>query len=220
MRDIIIVGTGGFAAEVTEYVTDNCRNIHSYGYQLKGYLDVSDKNLKRYKFEKPSLGDEEAYNPDENDYFLVAIGIHSIRNKIINILKEKRARFMNFIHHTCLISSTSELGQGNIICPYCAIGPNVKIGNHNIINYYSIISHDSVIGDNNIFSPNSIVTSSVNIKNSNFFGSAVTILPSVTIGSNIKVQAGITVDTNINNNSFYFTQSKNTAKTIFSKEED
>ena len=48
MKDIYIVGTSGFASEVTEYILDNGE------YRVKGYFDINEINHKKYKYQHPS----------------------------------------------------------------------------------------------------------------------------------------------------------------------
>ncbi len=216
MKDIIIVGTGGLAAEVTEYINNNRQhNLSLYQYQIKGYLSISSKDFKKYKFEKPLLGDERTYTLGPNDYVIIAIGIQEIRNKVIDILNKKNAEFINLIHHTVLVGANTNIGLGNIIAPYCIVGPNVSIGDFNILNYHTTVAHGCSIGSNNVFSPNVRVAGHARIDNNNFFGTSSNILPNMSIGSENKIKAGGTVDQNIANRSFFFPDIKNKSMTIF-----
>jgi sugar O-acyltransferase (sialic acid O-acetyltransferase NeuD family) len=193
MSNLIIVGTGGLAAELTDYVADNQKNLPGYKLTIKGYLDISDANHAKYKFRKPLLGSEKSYDPVKNDVFIIALGNHETSKKAILKLKSKDARFCNFIHHSSVVSQSATLGIGNIIAPFCTIGPNAIIGNFNIINCYSLLAHDCQVRDFNIFSPNNMITGNCTVGSDNFFGTSVTAYPKTTIGSRVKIQAGLVI---------------------------
>jgi len=211
MKNIIIVGTGGFAAEILEYIHANQKFVDNFDYIVKGFLDINDKNHKHYGFEYPLLGDETNYIIDENDVFILGIGeieLMEVRKKIVNTLKSKGATFINLIHHTVHIPKSTILGEGNIVAPFSVIGPNSKIGNYNAINYHSSIAHDSSIGNYNILSPSTTITGWVNVGSMNFFGTSTSIIPSVNVGDFNKIQSGVVVEKDIKDGSFVFSSIK------------
>lgn len=211
MKNIIIVGTGGFAAEILEYIHANQKFVDKFNYVVKGFLDINNNNHKHYKFEYPLLGDETNYTIDEGDVFILGIGeieLMGVRKTIVNTLKSKGAKFINLIHHTVHIPTSTILGEGNIIAPFSVIGPNNKIGDFNAINYHSSIAHDSSIGNYNILSPSTTITGWVNIGSMNFFGTSTSVIPSVSIGDFNKIQSGVVVEKNIKDSSFVFSSSK------------
>ena len=44
MKEIYIIGTSGFASEVTEYILDNG------DYNIKGYFDINEIEYKKYQY--------------------------------------------------------------------------------------------------------------------------------------------------------------------------
>ena len=56
MKDIYIIGTGGFASEVTEYILDNSE------YRIKGYFDINEMDHKKYRYQAPFLTNEKNFN--------------------------------------------------------------------------------------------------------------------------------------------------------------
>ena len=71
MQDIIIVGAGGFARELRQFVPVS---FPSKEFRLKGFLSNNLRDLDPYMLPEPILGDPEDYVPMANDRFLVAIG--------------------------------------------------------------------------------------------------------------------------------------------------
>jgi len=207
MRNIIIIGTGAVAAELTSYIEDNNLKVESTNQiNLLGYIEYDyniEKYWSRYNLKKPVLCDIDSYFPSENEEILLGISDITFRNKIIDKLIKKNAQFTSFVHSTVIIPDTVQLGIGNIIYPFCIIGPNTVLGNFNMITSYSFISHDCIIGDSNFFSTSGLA-GRVNVGDNNFFGIRATVLPHINIGNNNTIQAGMIVDKNVEDNSTVF----------------
>ena len=207
MKKVYIIGTGGFAAELTEYINDNNKK-ESNKIEIQGYFDINNKNYKIYNFEAPFLGEEEKYTFPKNATIYLAVGDNLIRKRIIDYFKNNSINFGTFIHHSCIVSSSATIHSGNILCPNIIIGPNVILEKNNLINYKTAIPHDCQIGESNVFSPNVNITGYTIIGNNNFFGISSSSIPNIKIGNNNKIQAGLTVDRNITDNNIVFTMSK------------
>jgi sugar O-acyltransferase (sialic acid O-acetyltransferase NeuD family) len=206
MKNIVIIGTGAVAAELTSYIEDqNKGTSDDMKINILGYIDYDyniDKYWRKYNLTAPVLCDIDAYSPSDEE---VLIGISDIkfRNSIIEKLVSKKARFMNFVHKSVIIPDQVEIGFGNIIYPFCIIGPNTKMGNFNMITSYSFISHDCVIGNGNFLSTAGIA-GRVCIGDNNFFGIRATVIPHVEIGNNNTIQAGMIVDKSLKDDSTIF----------------
>lgn len=169
MKDIYIIGTGGFASEVTEYILDNSE------YRIKGYFDINDKDYKKYRYQAPFLINEKNFNFNSNDNVVIAIADNAIRNKIYLALKEKGVNFPNILHKSAFISKFSKIDEGSIICPFVTITSNSNIGKNFQANIYSYIAHDCVIGDNVTFAPSVKCNGSVVIEDDVYVGTGAII---------------------------------------------
>ncbi len=203
MKEIYMIGTGGFSAELTEYIEDNNRQ-EDQQIKIMGYFDFDESNYLQYTYNAPYLGFEKDYNFSPEDSVIIAVGDVEKRAKIISYFKEININIEGFIHHTAMIAKTAKLGTGNIICPYVIIGPNTIFGDNNLINFYSSVPHDCLMGDCNVLSPNIQITGYTKIGNSNFFGVSSGTKPSIEIGDDNKVQAGLIIDKNILDKSIVF----------------
>jgi len=209
LKKLIIAGTGGLAAEVTEYLNE----INDT--EILGYLDLDSSNMGRYEYTAPYLGHESDYTPVGETFFIAPIADTEIRVKIFQILISKGLKPYTMIHPASWISKTAKISEGNIIAPFCTIGPKASIGIGNIINYYSLIAHDAQLGDFNVLSPRISVTGNVAIKDKCFFGTSVSILPSVSLGSRCKVQAGAVVSKDAPEGSFIHSSAKIKCMQVF-----
>ena len=205
MTEIIIVGTGGLAADITAFF-EGTSSVHYKDLSIKGYIDYDyniDKYWKRYNYSKPVLSDIDNYRITEEEYFVIGIADNEFRKIMINRIAEKGGKFISLIHPTVLLSLDSVIGTGNIIGPHCNIGPNSQIGDFNIILAQSMISHDCIVGNNNFFA-SSLLSGHVKVGNDNFFGARSTVIPRISLGSRNKIQAGMLIHSDVTDDSVVF----------------
>lgn len=204
MRNVIILGAGGAAAEVTFYIEDNNSKVEFKDQiNILGYIDDSKDYWEKYKFKAPLLSNIESYTPNPNEEVLIAVGDVKSRLKIIEIMSRKKARIGSFIHHSVIKPIDMELGIGNIIMPFCILEKHAIIGNYNMLTSYSFISHDCVVGNNNFFSTAGIA-GTVKVGNNNYFGIRSIVIPGIEIGNDNVIQAGMIVDKNVKDNTTIF----------------
>ena len=207
MKNIIILGSGAVAAELTFYIEDNNAKVENdKKINIKGYIEYDynlEKFYNKYNFEAPVLGDIDSYIPSPNEEVLIGVSDINFRKKMIDALLQKNAKIGSFIHHTVLLPKSIKLGAGIIVYPFCIIEKYAIIGDYNIITSYSFISHDCVVGNNNFFSTAGIA-GTVTIGNDNYFGIRSTVIPHIKIGNNNVIQAGMVVNKSIKDNTTVF----------------
>lgn len=206
MKKVIIVGAGGHAAEIDDYIGfyNERENRQSETYDIIGFLDDNPKSYEAYAFTAPYLGSIKTHEIQVEVHYLIAIANITYRKPVIESLKAKGAVFTSFIHPSATISKSAVLGSGLIIAPNVNIGPNVQIGDFNMINSRASIGHDSVIGDYNFITPNVCFSGFTKIGNENMFGINSATIPAITVGSNNKIAAGMVLDKNIEDNTTVF----------------
>lgn len=207
MRNVIILGTGGCAAEVTFYIEDHNNKVNSNEQiNILGYIDYADHikdHYEKYNFEAPVLCDIDNYNPKPDEEVLIAVMNLNFRKEMISALISKKAKIGSFIHHSVIKPKNMSLGIGNIVFPFCILEKHAHIGNYNLLTSYSFISHDCVVGDNNFFSIAGIA-GAVKVGNNNYFGIRSLVIPGIQIGNNNVIQAGMIVDKNIKDDTTIF----------------
>ena len=205
MKNIVIIGTGALAADMTEYI-ENTHSDEAEGLLIKGYIDYGyniEKYWKRYRFAKPVLNDIDNYEIKDDEYYVVGIADIQFRKKMINKVLEKGGKFINIIHPTAILPRNFSIGVGNFIGPNSIIGPNAQIGDFNLLLSYSMISHDCLIGDNNVFA-SALLSGHVKVGHDNYFGARSTVIPHIGIGNRNTIQAGMTVHNDIADDTVIF----------------
>lgn len=186
MKNIVIVGNGGFARE-TKWIID--RIIRNNGqWNFCGYIDkeTSKENV---------LGDDEyLLNMCEELYVAIAIGNPKLRTQLYKKFRDNTyIRFPNLIDPSVDIADSVKLGEGNIICANNAFTVDISIGNFNIINLGCTVGHDVKIGDFNTINPGTNVSGNVEIDSLVDIGTGTKIIQGRKIGNGAVVGAGAVV---------------------------
>lgn len=206
MKQIIIVGAGGHAAELDDYI--HYANREGTKWEIIGYIDDDPKGYTNYSFSAPYLGTISDHQVDQNSEYLIGIANINFRKKIVEGMLQKGASFTSFIHPGAFVSRSSNIGQGVVIAPNVNIGPNVTIDSFTVLNSRCSIGHDSIVGSYNFFSPNVCLSGFSKIGDENLFGINSATLPGVEVGSRNKVMAGMTLDKNVKDDEVVFYRHK------------
>jgi sugar O-acyltransferase (sialic acid O-acetyltransferase NeuD family) len=209
MKDLYIIGAGGFTIEIlflidrfyknywnNIYIIDD--NSDKIGSKIRNIDVVSNVNDFIVKC-KNEAGIERDV--------LVVINNPRVRKNIVDLLLEEKIKinFPNLMDETFIFDKEySTIGKGNIIMDFVGITGNVNIGDFNIIGARSGIGHDSTVGNFNTFSPRVSVSGNVTIGNGNTFGLNSAILQNKTLGDNNNIWSYTMILKNIENNSTYF----------------
>jgi sugar O-acyltransferase (sialic acid O-acetyltransferase NeuD family) len=191
MKDIVIIGAGGFAREAAwliEEINEESPQWNILGFVSRRINDIGEYNGK-YKI---VLADEFLQNIDHEIH--VAIGNGSplaIANIINNFKDNKYIRFPNLIHPSAKGDRERiRMGEGNIICAGNIFTTDIIIGSYNIFNLSCTIGHESVIGDCNVINPGTNISGWVHIGDRNVIGTGTKILEKLEIGSETTIGAG------------------------------
>jgi sugar O-acyltransferase (sialic acid O-acetyltransferase NeuD family) len=195
MEELIIVGAGGFGRELLQWVKDI--NKVKNKWIIKGFIDDNRNALNGYECNYQVLGSIQDWTPGKNEVFACAIAEPKTKENLVNVLKNKGAKFTEVIHPTCIIGDHNIIGEGFVAYPYARISVNVKIGNF-VTLLLSIIGHDVHIGDFSTISTYCAINGKVKIGERVFFGTHAMVIPGRTIGDDAYIGAGSVVITDIN----------------------
>ena len=173
MKNLIIVGAGGFGREIANAAEDAV----GYGstFVLKGFLDRNPAALEGFDGYPPILGDCETYAPQPDDVFFIALGNLGLRRKNAELLAAKGAKFQTLVHRTASLGRNVTVGEGSYIAHNAVLTADITVGRHVCVFHGSVIGHDGRVGD---FSH---VSSLV------FFGGGVTVGDGVTVHPGVRV---------------------------------
>jgi len=200
MKDIVVIGAGGFGREVAQLIEDI--NMDKKSWNLLGFIDETTIKHGTIINSHIVLGgfDWLEKNGGDNLSAICAIGNPRDKYAVIKKLSPYRMNFTNLIHQEAKVSKFVEYGYGNIICSNCFISVNSKIGNHVSINPGCGIGHDVVIGDYTSLYWNVTLSGNVKVGEGCEVGSKTDIIPKRTIAKWSIIGAGAVVTKDIPEN--------------------
>lgn len=196
MKEILIVGAGGFGRE-TFYTIKAINAVHPT-WIIKGFLNDDANALDGINIDCRIVGTIKDWIPSENEVFALGISSPAGKEKVTNLLKSRGARFETIIHPRADINDTAVLGEGCFVGGRTSIGDCARIGS--FVNLQgSMVGQDAVIGDF------STTTGYANITNAHlgkrvFVGSHAVILNNKRIGDDAFICAGSIVIANVKPN--------------------
>jgi len=192
-RRIILVGYSGHGLVVADTAFENNLN-------LIGYTEKSVNNVNHYKLNY--LGNESSPNFDLWNLdvdFIIGIGDNLLREKIFNLIIEKRKKVISLINSTAAISSLARIGEGVFINRHVTVNALANVGNNVILNTGCIIEHECDINDNVHVAPGAVLAGNVKVGKGTFIGANAVVKQGVIIGRNVIVGAGTVVLNDIPN---------------------
>ncbi len=205
MKKVIIVGAGGHAAELVDYmIYMNQSSNADQDWDVLGLIDDSESNYDAYDYNFPYLGAINDHIVNSDATYIMGIANMKYRRNIIEQLIEKGAQFTNLIHPTALISPSAKIGIGCVISHNVSVGPKAIIRDFNLINSRCTIGHDSKIGNYNFLSPQVVTGGFAEMGDENFIGTNAAILPAIILGNHNTIAAGMIVDRKVEDNATVF----------------
>jgi len=196
MKDIVILGAGGFAREVAFLIEEINRVAPTWN--LLGFVGLDESEVGS-RIGSYSVICTERTSLEMHVSAAIAIGDPNTIQKVVAKLKiHTNISLPNLVHPTAMWDQDRVLlGEGNIICAGNLFTTDIRIGSFNIINLGCTIGHDVEIGSYCVVNPGSHLSGSVKIGNSCLIGSGAVILQKVKIGDKARIGAGAVVVRNV-----------------------
>ncbi len=189
MTNLIIIGAGGFALEVTAYAEDIAKA--GTALTIKGFLDDT-KAPGAFHAGYPILGPTDAaLDPDA--HYVIALGHTKHRTMLAAKLSAKGVRWARLVHPLAYIATSATLGTGCIIAPFAFIGPAVTLADQVVVNVHATIGHEARIGSCAVLSPYANINGAARLADGVFVGSSATVINGITVGARSKISAGAVV---------------------------
>ena len=190
MKDLVIIGAGGFGREVAWLIEDI--NKIEPQWNILGFVD-DNEDIIGAEFNGYKVLGKVDWLLDQKLHVVNAIGDPIAKQDVMKRLTFTANTYPVLIHPSVVYSSTINFGEGAIICPGNVITVNIEIGKHAIVNFSCTIGHDAKIGNFSTILPGVNVSGYVNIGECVSVGTGSAIIQGVSIGENTIVGAGSVV---------------------------
>jgi len=192
-QQVVILGSGGFALELQDWIKDD-NTI-----QLKGFY--SDTDTKESMLDLPVYKNLEII---KSFGYYIAVGDPILKSLLNNRAKShgmKPAR--PFIHPSVIIGSKNHIEDGVIICPKTIITHGVHIKQHALINLNCTIGHECKIGLFTTISPGANISGNVQLGDFNYIGTNATIREKIRTTQNVTIGMSSVVIKDLNHAGVY-----------------
>ena len=192
MKNLIIIGAGGYAKSVID-------SVNYSDYNILGFIDEysSKKEHLGIKIIGNSLND---VKNKEQCFYFIAIG-NNIRRKIwYDKLVENKLKLINVIDKSAIVSPRANIGDGCFIGKFAVVNAGATIGNNVIINTRALVEHGCKVGNNCNLSTNTVLNGDVIVGDGSFVGSCSVTIGQLSIGKWATVGAGAVVIKNVEDN--------------------
>ncbi|MDR1276776.1 MAG: NeuD/PglB/VioB family sugar acetyltransferase [Candidatus Accumulibacter sp.] len=191
MKDIYILGAGGFGREVLNLMLD----IHAtqgQRWNIKGFLDDTEDPLRGKACDYSVVGTIDDYIPKKNEALVMAIANPAAKERISTTLKARGAVFESVVHPYAYLGRHNTLGEGAVV--YGGFGMTVNVSVGNFPSFLTCgLGHDVTVGDYCTISSYCNIMGRVSIGHRVFIGGNVAIAPGVVIEDDAYVGAGSVV---------------------------
>lgn len=181
MKDVVVVGAGGFAREVQDIIRD-C-NIERPTYNFLGFIDdfvaqdiiLNDSSVIG-TFDWFKTKDARKVNA------IVAVGAPELRYRLVKRLEKLDVEFFSVVHPSVVFSPFVKFGIGTVITAGCILTNNITIRNHVHLNLDSTVGHDAIMEDFSTTAPGVHINGHNVIEEGAYLGTGVNIIEGITVG--------------------------------------
>lgn len=200
MKDIVIIGCGGFGREVA-WLIEEINNVNRE-WNILGFIDDDTLNHGQIINGYAVLGGFEYLKEKKNIYYVCAVGSAKSRRKIV---EEKCSKYniipATLVHPSVLMNKKNVcIGEGSIVCASNILTVNINVGKHTLINLDCTIGHDVIIEDYVTIYPSVNISGNCKVGLCSELGTGTHIIQGKNIGKGTIIGAGTVVIRDIGDN--------------------
>lgn len=200
MKDIVIIGCGGFGREVA-WLIEEINNVNRE-WNILGFIDDDTLNHGQIINGYTVLGGFEYLKEKKNIYYVCAIGSAKSRRRIV---EEKCSKYniipATLVHPSVLMNKKNVcIGEGSIVCASNILTVNINVGKHTLINLDCTIGHDVIIEDYVTIYPSVNISGNCKVGLCSELGTGTHIIQGKNIGKGTIIGAGTVVIRDIGDN--------------------
>lgn len=191
MKDLYIIGSGGFGREVA-WLVERINEVKPT-WSIKGFIDDNELRWGTKEGDYVVLGNCNYLKNLGEVYAVCAVGSANVRREVIEKIKDSKIKFATLIDPSVIMSERVEVGEGCIICAGTVLTVDIKIGNHVIINLDCTVGHDDIINDFVTVYPSVNISGNVVIGQRSELGTGTQIIQGKSITDHTIIGAGAVV---------------------------
>ena len=191
MIRLVLAGAGGLGREVFSWA--HLAADANGPWRDIVFIDDNPDALKSVRFPAVQIGSIRDYVPGRDDRVAITVGMPRVKSHIHDLLAERGARFQTLKHPSAIVGSTSDIGEGSILCPGAIVTANARLGRFVTLTVYATVGHDAVVSEFSTLSGHSDVTGGATLEAGVFLGTHAVVTPGVRVGTFAVIGAGAVV---------------------------
>ena len=194
MRDLLIVGAGGFARETVEAV--RAINDDYPTWSLLGLLDDNPDRWGKLVGGVPVVGPIEHVHRHPWAQVVLTTGrpdMYVSRPLIAARLGLPEARYATIVHPTATVGTTCTIGAGSVLLAHVDLTADVTVGRHVVVMPQVVLPHDARVDDFATLASGVRVGGACHVAEGAYIGAAACLREGTTVGSRALVGMGSVV---------------------------
>jgi sugar O-acyltransferase (sialic acid O-acetyltransferase NeuD family) len=197
VRDLLLIGAGGFARETAEAV--RAVNSAQPTWELLGFLDDDPQRRGALVDGLPVLAGIDAVHDHPEAQIVICTGRptnYVSRPRIAERLALDDERYATVIHPTATLGSTCRVGAGSVLLAHVDLTADAAIGRHVAVMPQVVLTHDARVEDYATLGSGVRVGGGCRVGQGAYIGAGVCIREGLTIGERamIGMSAVVTCD--------------------------
>jgi sugar O-acyltransferase (sialic acid O-acetyltransferase NeuD family) len=199
MKRIAIIGAGLLGRQIAHHIKND------QGYEPAGFFDDNIAGMQEYVPVLGKVQDVDRYYADGGfDQLIIGIGYQHFAYRWQCFERfYPRIPFLTFIHSSCWVDQSAQIGAGGFLMPGTIIDDHVSVGENVFLQVGCSISHHSTIKENCFLGPRVTVAGRVTVERDCFLGIGSTVIDSVRICPGVQTGAGAVVIDSIDHAGLY-----------------
>ena len=194
IRDLLVVGAGGFARETVEAV--RAINEHRPTWRLRGLLDDDPARLGAEVGGEPVIGPIELVLDHPSALVVLTTGRpdnYVSRPLIAARLDLPDARYATVIHPTAVVGTTCVVGVGSVLLAHVVLTADVVVGRHVAVMPQVVLPHDARVDDFATLASGVRVGGACHVGEGAYIGAGACLRENLTVGPRALVGMGSVV---------------------------
>ncbi len=196
MRDLVVIGAGGFGRETLDVIEAINRAAGEAVHRVVGVVDDAPSPVNCDRLAQRGhrlLGTiDEWLASGRGEGCVIAVGDPAVRRRIAGRLSGV-GFVAGLVHPSAVVGSCFLAGPGSVVCGGVQISTNVELGDHVHLNPGAIIGHDARLADLVSVNPGAIVSGEVTVEREVLIGAGAVVLQGLKVGRGSTVGAAACV---------------------------
>lgn len=188
MRELLLIGAGGFARETAEAV--HAVNAARPAWSLLGFLDDDPARRGTEIDGVPVLGPVDAIHDHPRAQLVVCTGRpdnYVSRRIIVERLGLEDERYATVVHPTASVGRSCRVGAGTVLLAHVALTASVTVGRHVAVMPQVVLTHDVTVEDWATLGSGVRVGGGARVGSGAYIGAAASLRERVAVGARAMV---------------------------------